>query len=159
METVYRHVARAVISYQDKILIARLKGAHSFLPGGGVETGESCEMALQRELFEELGLKSITASRFMGVMEDSYLENEKVIHSVSHVFEVNCPSSELENHYPHPQSKEDHLQFYWLAPTRENLENHNVLSRSVPELISNFMTEQKPFFFTDMQHLSRRKKV
>jgi len=69
MATRFRHIARAVIVKDNKILIAKMKGAHSFLPGGGVELGEGSKSALQRELQEELGIESCSVSRFLGAME------------------------------------------------------------------------------------------
>ncbi|WP_456274701.1 NUDIX domain-containing protein [Bacillus sp. AK031] len=154
METIFRHIARAVIPYKGKILIAQLKGAHSFLPGGGVELGETCEHTLKRELYEELGIQEIIIKGFIGVMEDSYEENSVVFHSISHVFEVQINEDEMDKIYPLPLSKEDHLQFYWLNHTKEELAVNNVLSRSVPELVDNYLTNYKPRFYTDMQHKS-----
>lgn len=34
MNIKFRHVARALIIDENKVLICKLKGAHSFLPGG-----------------------------------------------------------------------------------------------------------------------------
>lgn len=45
MDTKFRHVVRDVIVHQNRVLIVRLKGAHSFLPGGGVEVGEGFKSA------------------------------------------------------------------------------------------------------------------
>lgn len=54
MSIQFRHIARAVVVSDGQILIARMKGAHSFLPGGGIEHGEGAVTALKRELREEL---------------------------------------------------------------------------------------------------------
>jgi 8-oxo-dGTP diphosphatase len=111
-------------------------------------------MALKRELLEELGIQDIKIKRFIGVMEDSYQDDDIIYHTISHVFHIEIQNSELSSLFPTPISKENHLRFYWISPTKEELNLHNVLSRSVPELISNYFTDFKPRFFTDMQHLS-----
>ena len=58
-------VVVAIVARQGKILIGRRPdgtrygGAWEF-PGGKVESGETCESALTRELLEELGVKAST---------------------------------------------------------------------------------------------------
>lgn len=65
MSIKFRHIARALIIDNNYILIARMKDAHSFLPGGGVELGESAQTALKRELEEELGVSNCEITRFL----------------------------------------------------------------------------------------------
>ncbi len=56
-------VTAAIIEKGDKILIARRKegkllGGYWEFPGGKIESGESPEACLQRELFEEFAIQS-----------------------------------------------------------------------------------------------------
>lgn len=100
-------IARAVIIRDDRILTARQRGRRwHFLPGGHVETGESVEPALTRELHEELGLP-VTVAGFVGVVEHGYTEDDIDHHEVNLVFEIELGAA-------HPASQEDHLEFVWL---------------------------------------------
>ena len=68
-------VVAAIIRKQQKILITqRLKDAHLAgyweFPGGKVETGESLEVALVREIIEELGLKIRVLDEFYTIEHD-----------------------------------------------------------------------------------------
>lgn len=54
----------AVVIRDGKVLLVRDKGLVSFsLPGGAIENGESPATAAKRELYEELGLRSIKVTR------------------------------------------------------------------------------------------------
>jgi mutator protein MutT len=69
-------VAAAIIRQEKRILITRrfadvhLPGLWEF-PGGKVEAGESLEQALQREIFEELGVR-IQVDREFFTVEHQY---------------------------------------------------------------------------------------
>ncbi len=68
MKTSYR-VAAAVLANQGRILIAKRKQGDRFsgsweFPGGKIESGESPEACLARELLEELGIKIRVDSLF-----------------------------------------------------------------------------------------------
>jgi 8-oxo-dGTP diphosphatase len=65
-------VVAAIIRKNDEILITqRLDGAHLArfweFPGGKVEAGESLEVALQREIQEELGIKIRVGDEFFTI--------------------------------------------------------------------------------------------
>lgn len=69
----YRVSAKALVQNNDgKILLAKEKRGVWNIPGGGIEHGESVHEALERELFEEVGLKEkfeeeiISTNTFLG---------------------------------------------------------------------------------------------
>ena len=131
----FRHIARAVIVKENKILIAKMKGAHSFLPGGAVEQGEGAKSALRRELQEELGIESCSVGRFLGAMEVFIEEvpNEAYLHEVCHLFEVHVDSLNPTNS---PESTESHLEFYWMEFNEENLVSHHVLPTVIQKALT-----------------------
>ncbi len=100
-------IARAVIRRDGQLLLARQRTrSWSFLPGGHVEPGERVEVALVRELAEELGTGARVAS-FVGAVEHGYVEDGVTHHEINFVFDVAIDAAE-------PVSQEDHLEFHWL---------------------------------------------
>jgi 8-oxo-dGTP pyrophosphatase MutT (NUDIX family) len=57
------YAAKALIFYKDKLLVLRRSGTHPHwalqpdLPGGMIETDETPEVGLSREILEEIGLE------------------------------------------------------------------------------------------------------
>ncbi|MGW5139276.1 NUDIX domain-containing protein [Nocardia beijingensis] len=104
-------IARAVIRRDGHLLLARQRAkTWSFLPGGHVEPGERVEVALVREIAEELGVTAKIAG-FVGVVENGYIEDGTAHHELNLVFEVTITDYQ-------PASKEDHLEFHWLPITQ-----------------------------------------
>lgn len=100
-------IARAVILRDGQLLVARQRGkSWSFLPGGHVEPGDRVEVALVRELGEELGTEAKIAG-FVGAVEHGYIEDGTTHHEINLVFEADITDTE-------PASQEDHLEFHWL---------------------------------------------
>ncbi|WP_018755922.1 NUDIX domain-containing protein [Paenibacillus terrigena] len=136
MEIQFRHIARAVIVHENKLLIARMKGAHAFLPGGGIELGEGAQNALRRELNEELGV-ACDIGRFLGVLETHRFDERGAMHhEISHLFEV---SSALLQSHTIPQSHEEHLAFQWIELETENIKQHNVLPPVLQDHLANLI--------------------
>jgi len=55
--------AYAIVMDEGKIAVIRGKTGQCFLPGGGIEEGETAETALAREVREECGWKIRTATK------------------------------------------------------------------------------------------------
>ncbi|MBD1852987.1 NUDIX domain-containing protein [Cyanobacteria bacterium FACHB-502] len=60
------------------------------IPGGGVESQESLECALHREIFEECGLSGLTIIRKLGVAEICWRQPHKLA-SYRHCFLLQAP--------------------------------------------------------------------
>ena len=101
-------IARGVCVVEGKILLCRGKGAaSSYLPGGHIEFGETGRAALEREIREELGMES-AAGRFLGVVENSFLQHGKPHAEINLVYELTLKGDALG-----AASKEDWIGFEW----------------------------------------------
>jgi len=68
----FRPSAYAVIIHEGKLLVVtRRRTGNFFLPGGGVEKGESITLTLQREVREETGI-NISVGNLLDFAEDFY---------------------------------------------------------------------------------------
>ena len=119
-------IARAVIDRAVESCLARTLGASWwFLPGGHVERDEDVEVALLRELAEELGTGA-RIGRLLAIVENSYRDDEGAHHEVNHIFEVALVEAK-------PESRESHLEFRWLQ--RDELSAADVRPSSIKKLL------------------------
>lgn len=129
----FHYLARGIIFVNNKVLLAHQKGTdNTFLPGGHIEIGEKAELALIREIAEELRKKAIV-KRFVGAVECAWAENSQDHHEVNLVFEVGIP--ELDSSVP-PQSQEAHLEFIWSEPAE--LRTYNLQPYPLIECLMNW---------------------
>lgn len=104
-------IVRAVLVADGRVLLAHKPGAaHTFLPGGHIEPGESAAAALRRELQEELGLAA-SVGRFLGAVEHAWTEGEGG-HEVNLLFLVRADGLPADRP---PASREPHIEFLWQA--------------------------------------------
>jgi 8-oxo-dGTP pyrophosphatase MutT (NUDIX family) len=93
-------IARAVIRRHGCLLLARERTKPwSFLPGGHVEPGEPIEVALARELGEELGTEA-TIVGFVGAVEHGYVAAGATHHELNLVFEVEIADADRSARRP-----------------------------------------------------------
>jgi ADP-ribose pyrophosphatase YjhB (NUDIX family) len=64
------------------------------LLGGGIEMGEHSEVAVLREITEELGV-TITAPRLLGVLESTFTYNGQPRHEVAFIYAADLPDTEV----------------------------------------------------------------
>ncbi len=83
------NLARAVIIKDGKILLCKLKDTNFyFLPGGHLDEGEPADVALTREIQEELSVP-ITDLVPIGTVENFYTDARGPIEEVNNIFTGN----------------------------------------------------------------------
>lgn len=87
--------------HDDKILLSKQWDGYDF-PGGGIEKHETITQALQREFFEETGLKVEKVGPMVACEESFYqatLSSEKAFHSILMYYLIEQASGELSTEY------------------------------------------------------------
>jgi 8-oxo-dGTP diphosphatase len=107
----FHPLARAVILSNEHILVAHCKGMdNTFLPGGHVEYNEGIKRTLTREIEEEMGLNG-RVIQYLGTVEAHFDLDDKFHQEVNHLFLFEIPEI---NNLSNLESKESHLEFYWV---------------------------------------------
>ncbi|WP_409298695.1 NUDIX hydrolase [Peribacillus sp. SCS-26] len=130
-----RVAVRAVILREEQILMVKSdKGDHKF-PGGGVEDGESFEVAIRREVAEETGYVISGITEKLGIV----VENHPDVHEENAVFQMisHYYSCQLSEESVLPLNLDDYeaaLGYHpiWL-PIQEAIRENSAFLESFPD--------------------------
>ena len=138
----YHVLARGVILSEGHLLVAHCIGMdNTFLPGGHIEFHEGMKTTLSREIEEELGLAS-EVEEYLGAVEAEF-NNSNIYHQeINHLFSVTIPEIDYRQN---PESKEDHLRFYWIPI--DEMEKHNLQPYLARDLIKRFAEGQQSSYW------------
>ncbi|MDD2600411.1 MAG: NUDIX domain-containing protein [Kiritimatiellae bacterium] len=110
-------IARGVCIREGQILLCYgRKSGIAYLPGGHIDFGESGQMALEREIAEELGLAA-RAGGFIGCCEHCFVQAGEPHAEVNLLYLLEVP--ELDPAHE-PQAIEDWIGFLWQPLARIN---------------------------------------
>ncbi len=142
MQTNFHLRARALICHDGKVLAARPKGKnHTSLPGGHIENSEGTIIALRREMMEECG-RLIENEHYLGVVEQSWIEDDVRQWEIVHYFSAEIPDLAIDMNII---SQEKKLEFLWIAP--EDFEKENFLPRAIRELIIAYLAGDRKIWW------------
>lgn len=131
-------IARAIIVHDEKILLCKAKAKDNwFFPGGHVESGETVQEALGRELKEEIGVE-MTSAGLIGLNENSFIFEDQKHQEVNIIFEVEIDSYDVA-------SREDHLEFHWFD--LDDLEEIIVLPEGMKKAVLKWIKNKNIFYY------------
>ncbi|WP_391117243.1 NUDIX domain-containing protein [Psychrobacillus sp. L3] len=138
MPNQFHHLARAVFTQKNKVLLAQAIGhTNTFLPGEHIEFGESAKDALMREIEEELGIECEVVS-FLGLVEHKWEKKGILNCEINQVFEIKSDQLNTSNN---PKSNEPHLKFFWC--NGDELDFKNLQPYPFSALIKNYLEGNK----------------
>jgi 8-oxo-dGTP pyrophosphatase MutT (NUDIX family) len=145
MKPLFHYLARGVIFLDGKFLLVHQFGSdNTFLPGGHIGQGEKADVALIREIHEEMGLKA-TVKRFIGAVEHAWPENTLENHEINLVFEVEIPDLKSD---VVPKSLEDHLEFIWSESI--DLQKHNLQPYPLVQCLTRWNDNHEGYWGTSL---------
>jgi 8-oxo-dGTP pyrophosphatase MutT (NUDIX family) len=87
--------ASAIVIRQGRVLLHRtIKDAYWALPGGHVESGETSEQTVLRELAEELGVQRAQIGRLVWIIENRFIDRGRHFQEIGFVYQVDLPADE-----------------------------------------------------------------
>ncbi|OBY80993.1 NUDIX hydrolase [Paenibacillus sp. KS1] len=146
MQQKYHVLARGIMLSGEYLLVAHCIGMdNTFLPGGHVEFREGMQESLSREIFEEMGLQC-EVKQYIGAVEAGYEDNNVYHQEINHLFIADAQGID---HSRNPESKEQHLEFYWIHVNE--MDKHNLLPYPVREAITHCKSGNRtPFWGSDI---------
>ncbi len=143
----HRPGAKALIVHEGKVLLVRERLKNGYIltdfPGGGIEFGEQLQDALQREVFEEIGLQVIP-ERVVGAW--SFVLREPEVHIVCIGYQ--CRLADPVQGMPvldfaHNPAEEHIFEAVWMKPEEIIADSDLLRSAEMVDAVKNLALVKK----------------
>lgn len=154
---IHRHAIRAILLTPEKeVLLIRIRHPERkdwfwICPGGGMETGETPETALQRELQEELGLQLFEIGPLVWRRQHTFNWNGKRICQLEQYHVVDVPRFE-----PMMSDAQEMMtldRFHWWPVVELARANEPLVPLSLAEIILRYLENGPPAAPLDVEIL------
>lgn len=142
-----------IVTKNNKVLVYKDKRLNGYcFPGGHVELGETTQVAVVREMQEELNLNNVTIDRLVCINENIYPQDEtKVAHEIAYYYTVTTTDNILTedfviNEIDKGVPKQHH--FCWLNISE--LQNYTIYPSFMPKLLQS-NSKDTQFITTDQR--------
>ena len=145
-EIITRDVVRGISIKDNKILVVYPKGDVLYgTPGGGIDEGETHEVALRRELREEVGANDLDIVKYLGTMKSTRLSTygKGVFQPIHHYYLVDIHSFTKQELIEYEQDLD--LQFEYID-IDEVIDQNNTQNKNRRQEILDFYTNQTVIF-------------
>lgn len=117
MKAGFRVAARGLIIQEDKLLFVSNEGYYWYLPGGRVEESETMHQCVEREVYEETGLRVKTGD-LLYVLESFDLHDD--IHKINFYFQATVLFGEISDSWSDTDNVVQHRRYFTLAEIQEH---------------------------------------
>ena len=142
-----------IIIRNNKLLLVDMDNSGFLcLPGGHVELGETTELAVKRELFEEIG-KEFIIKKYLGVVENYFINKfSKKIHEISFYYLMDFVDSDVEENdftlIENDKGNEVNLAFKWI--NINDLDKYNIQPKFLKDLFKDKNIEFNHLIFDEL---------
>lgn len=146
-----------LIIKNNKILLVDMDNSGFLcLPGGYVELGETTEIAIKRELLEEIG-KKFEINKYLGVAENYFINKySKKIHEIS-FFYLMTPIENIDtNHFTIIESDKGHkikLDFQWID--LKEVENYDIRPSFFKQILESAKLEFNHLIYNELDNVKK----
>ena len=146
-----------LIIKNNKILLVDMDNSGFLcLPGGYVELGETTEIAIKRELLEEIG-KKFEINKYLGVAENYFINKySKKTHEIS-FFYLMTPIENIDtNHFTIIESDKGHkikLDFQWID--LKEVENYDIRPSFFKQILESAKLKFNHLIYNELDNVKK----